>query len=1097
MNILRVLFAAGIGLSLMAQPRAERPAGAAPDDPMSSSAFTGFRLRNIGPAFTSGRIVGFAVHPDDANHYYVAAASGGIWKTVNNGITWTPVFDREGSYSIGVVTLDPRNPNIVWAGTGENNNQRSVSYGDGVYKSEDGGKTWRNLGLKKSEHIARILFDPRTSNTVYVAAPGPLWSGGGDRGLFKSTDGGATWENILKRGDYTGVADVVMDPRNPDILIAATHQRERKYYTLIHGGPESALWRSHDAGKTWTRLTQGLPRGEMGRIGLAWSAKNPATVYAQVEAAEGGGLYRSSDGGVTWEKRNSLDSQGQYYAHVVVDPHDENRVYVMNVNIMVSSDGGRTMASLPTRNRHVDNHEIWINPKNPAHYLVGGDGGVYESYDRGENWEFKANLPITQFYDVAADDALPFYNVYGGTQDNFSFGCPSRTRNAHGITNSDCFVTNGGDGFHTKADPKDPNTIYATMQHGGLVRFDRRTGERTGIQPQEGKGEPPLRWNWDSPLLISPHLNTRLYFGANRLYRSDDRGDSWRAVSPDLSRQLDRNQLPVMGKVWGADAVQKNVSTALYGNISAIAESPKKEGLLYVGTDDGLVQVSEDAGKTWRKIDKIQGVPENAYVARIVASQHDAGTVYVAFENHQNGDFKPYIVKSSDAGATWLSIAGNLPENGAVYAFAEDHVNPKLLFAGTEYALYFTVLGGEKWIKLSGGMPVINVRDLAIQKRENDLVVGTFGRGFFILDDYSALRGISADTMKLESKLFPVKNALSYIPAQPLGGRGKGFQGESLYTAPNPDFGAVVTYHLKDGLESRKQARARREREAERKKETTPYPTAEELRAEAEEEPPAIVLTISDAAGKVIRRIDAPSGRGFHRVAWDLRGAAPVIARGGGRRGGDGDEENFFFQPPSGPLVPPGTYKVTMAKRVDGVVTPLPGEEKFEVVAEGVSTREDRIQLSEFLDKASRLQKAFNAAGDAATEARTRLEAVKRAIDATPGLPLKLREEVRGMEKRLAEITRALRGDNVMRSRNEAVPVSIADRVGSMTGSLRATTGKPTRTALNDYEIASEELAVEIAKLRKLMEGDLRAVEKQLDAAGAPPTPGRLPEWKK
>jgi photosystem II stability/assembly factor-like uncharacterized protein len=1111
-----------LSLAAVAQEEeARRPEGRS-DDPMSSATFAGLRLRGIGPAFTSGRVVAIAVHPEDSNHYFVAAASGGVWKTTNNGISWTPIFESQGSYSIGTITIDPKNPSVIWVGTGENNNQRSVSYGDGIYKSEDGGRTWRNMGLRKSEHIARILIDPRDSSVIYAAVPGPLWKGGGDRGLYKSTDGGKNWTSLVKVGEYTGVADLIMDPRNPDILLASTHQRQRRYFTLIHGGPESALWRSTDAGKTWNKVSLGAQQAELGRIGLAYAPSNPGIIYAQVEGGDGrGGLYRSADNGVTWERRNNSDSQGQYYSHVVVDPADTDRVYIMNVNIMVSNDGGRTLAALPSRNKHVDNHEIWIDPKNANRYLVGCDGGVYETFDKGENWIFKANLPIPQFYDIAVDDAAPFYHVYGGTQDNFSFGCPARTRNAHGISNADCFVTHGGDGFHTRVDPKDPNIVYATMQNGGLVRFDRRTGERVGIQPQPAKGDPPMRWNWDTPLAISPHANTRLYFGAQRLYRSDDRGDSWRAVSPDLTRQLDRNKLPVMGKVWGADAVQKHVSTALYGNISAIAESPKQEGLIYVGTDDGVVRVTDDGGKIWRKIDKIAGVPEDAYVARIVASQHDAGAVYIAFENHQNGDFKPYVIKSADRGKSWVSLSGNLPENGAVYALAEDHVNSKLLFAGTEFGLYFTPTGGEKWIKLTGGMPTIQVRDLAIQKRENDLVVGTFGRGFYILDDYTPLRTAGAEMLKQESALFPVKNAISYLPASPLGSQGKGFQGEAFFTAPNPPFGAVITYHVKDGLRTRRQARQQRERDAARKGETAPYPSANELRAEAEEEAPAVVITVTDAAGKVVRRLQGPVERGMHRVAWDLRGPAPVTAaaaptgfggggsRGGGRGGtpreagggGGGDEEGasggFGFRAPMGALVVPGKYTITLAKRVDGALTPLAGSQSFEVVQEGVSTREDRVALAEFQEKLARLQKVVIAAEQSATDARTRLEAIVRAIDATPALSPKLREDARNLEKRLGEVTRTLRGDAVMRARNEATPESVSERVSAIAGSLRQTTGRPTKAVIENYQIASEELAAEIPKLRRLVETDIRALEKQLDAAGAPPTPGRLPDWKK
>ncbi len=1092
-------------------------AALAQDDPINARTFANLRVRNIGPAFISGRVSQIAVFPDSPTHYLVAEASGGIFLTYNNGTSWTPVFDNYGSYSIGAITIDPKNPSIVWVGTGENNNQRSVSYGDGVYKSEDGGRTYHNVGLKLTEHIARIVIDPRDSNVVYVAAPGPLWKGGGERGLYKTADGGKTWsQSLIKVGDFTGCSDVVMDPKNPDVLFAATHQRQRRYFGMIHGGPESALWRSNDAGKTWTKVSGGFPQGDLGRIGLNYAPSNPSILYAQVEGPEGrGGLYRSADGGATWEKRNSFDSQGQYYAKVVVDPANPDRVYIMNMNIMVSDDGGRTLATLPTQYKHVDNHDIWVDPRNNDHYLVGCDGGVYESFDRAATWIFKSNLPTAQIYDVAVSEDAPFYYVYGGTQDNNSFGCPARTRSSAGIINTDCFVTMGGDGFYSRVDPKDPNTIYANMQNGGMVRYDRRTMERVSIQPQPAKGDPAARWNWDAPLIISPHSNTRLYFGSQRLYRSDDRGDSWRAISPDLTRNLDRNKLPLMGKIWPIEAIQKNVSTALYDNISAIAESPKQEGLIYVGTDDGLLQITEDGGKNWHKVEKPAGVPEDAYVQRILASQHDAGVVYVAYENHQNGDFKPYLIKSSDKGKSWTNISGNLPERGGVYAIAEDYKDPKLLFAGTEFGLYFTKIGGEKWIPLRNGLPTIMVRDLAIQKQMDDLVIATFGRSIYVLDDYSPLRDSTPETLSKESTLYPVKTALSYIPGSIFGG-GKGDQGANFFAAPNPPFGAVITYNLKDGYRTKAQARMQKEREAMQRGETPPYPTPEELRAEAEEEAPAILLTITDASGKVVRRLNEPASAGIHRVTWDLRGQSPNLppaaaageggGRGGrgGRGGGGGGEAGVEEEPPTfggrgggaGALVIPGKYTVAMAKRVEGVVMPLPGSQTFEVVAEGPSTREDRVALSEFEAKLSKLQQELTATQESAAEARTRLDAIRRAVDATPSLSPKLHEQTLALQKQLDEINLALRGDTIWRSHNEGTPASIAERVQAAAAPVRGTTGHPTKTAMEQYQIASDELAVQIPKLKKLLDTDIKGLEKQLDAAGAPPTPGRLPDWK-
>jgi photosystem II stability/assembly factor-like uncharacterized protein len=1065
-----------------------------PADPMSTPTFNGIRFRLIGPSFTSGRVVDIAVDPSDRSRFYVAAASGGVWRTTNAGTTWTPIFDNEGSYSIGVVVVDQKNPLTVWVGTGENNSQRSVSYGDGVYRSDDGGKTWKNMGLKGSEHIGRIAIDPRDSKVVYVAAQGPLWGPGGDRGLYKTVDGGKTWTKSLNISENTGVTDVAIDPNDPDTLYAASYQRRRHVYTLVNGGPESALYKSTDAGATWNKLRAGLPNVDMGRIGIAISPVDSNVVYATVEAADRrGGIFRSSDRGGSWERRNPYDTTAMYYAQITADPKDVDRVYVMNVFIMVSDDGGRTLRPLGERSKHVDNHVIWVDPANTSHYLVGCDGGVYESFDRAATWDFKSNLPITQFYDVTTDNAAPFYNVYGGAQDNFNVGGPSRTRSASGIVNSDWFVTLGGDGFRTQVDPEDPNTVYAELQYGVIVRFDKRTGERMGIQPSEGRGEEALRFNWDSPFIISPHAHTRLYFAADKLFRSDDRGDSWKVISGQLSRGLNRDLLPVFGKVQSVDAVARHASTDPYGNSSALAESPKKEGLIYVGTDDGLIQVTEDAGKNWRKIEAFPGVPDMSYVSRVLASQHDAGTVYAAFDNHKRSDFAPYLLKSTDVGRSWTSLKGNLPANGPVLALAEDHVNPNLLFAGTEFGVFFTVDGGKKWIQLKGGLPTISIHDLTIQKRENDLVVGTFGRSIYILDNYAPLRSVKPETLTQEAALFPVKDAMMYIQSQPLGGRGKSFQGESFFTAENPAYGATFTYYLKEPLKTRRQARQEAEKEADKKGGGVRIPTAEELRAEEEEEPPAIIFTVTDSAGRVVRRLTGPATAGMNRINWDLRFPAPVLSTRQPE-----PEEEVFGEPPSGPLVMPGKYSVSFAKRVGGALAPLASPQEFTVYVEGQAQMNpaDRALLVEFQQKVARLQRAVTGAVETANQLKTRLGLIKRALQETPAADAKLSQDAMAIERRTNDILRALRGDVAARARNENTLPSISDRVGTIVGDQRMSTSRPTQTQTDHYAIASKDFEQVLAQLRALVEGDLARLEKAMEAAGAPWTPGRIPEWK-
>jgi photosystem II stability/assembly factor-like uncharacterized protein len=1095
------------------QGRGGRGGGGAPGGGGGGGPYGALRIRSIGPALISGRVVTIAMDPNDHRHYFIGAASGGVWRTTNGGITFTPVFDNEDSYSIGYVALDPHNPAVVWVGTGENNSQRSVSWGDGVYRSDDDGRTWRNMGLKHSEHIARVLIDPRNSDVVYVASQGPLWGPGGDRGLFKSTDGGKTWKNILSISENTGVTDVIFEPGNPDVLYAAAYQRRRHVWTLIDGGPESGIYKSTDAGATWTKLRAGLPGGDIGRIGLGISPAAPNLVYAVIEAANrAGGVFASEDRGMTWEKRDDFDSSSpQYYGTIFVDPKDPERIYVMDTNIMTSDDGGRTTNTLGTRSKHVDNHVVWIDPDHTDHLLIGCDGGLYESWDRGENWTFKENLPLGQFYDVTADTTAPFYYVYGGTQDNSSYGGPSRTRNVAGILNMDWFNTQGGDGFTSAVDPEDANTIYAELQDGAMVRYDRKTGERVDIVPSEGPNEPPLRWDWDTPIIVSSHVHTRIYTAANKVFRSDDRGDSWKAISGDITRQIDRNSLPVMGRVWPPEAVAKNASTSYFGNATTLAESPKKDTLLYVGTDDGLISITEDGGAHWRKDDTFPGVPDMTYVTRVLASQFDANTAYAAFDGHKTEDFKPYILKTTDAGKTWTSIAGDLPDNGPVLAIAEDPVNPNLIFVGTEYGLFFTQTGGNKWTRLRNGLPTIAVRDLHIQKAMGDLVIGTFGRSIYILDDYTPLRTATPEKLAAtDGTIFPVRDAYLYVQANQFGGGGKAHLGEQLFEGENPPMGAMITYYVKSSPQTLRQKREAAERDAERNGTKIPYPTINDFRAEEEEQPPQIILTITDANGNFVRQLTEPAGAGMRRVNWDMRSAglaipaAPAAGAGGrggrGGGGGGGGGGGFGgFGGGAGPLVAPGRYKVSMAQVFNGQTTQLAAPVEFNVTAIDVQplSPADRAAKEAFQKKAARLQAAVASALEIATENETNLATIKRALDAQPYPDAAaILKTTNDLEKRNNEILFALRGDTVAREHEEQTPASISQRIGRVVSGTGSNTARPTKTLEDDYRIAGQLFTPVLAQLHQLVEVDMPKLDKQLDASGVPHTSGRVPNWK-
>lgn len=1066
---------------------------------LTAASFSGISARGIGPALMSGRISDLAINAKRPGEYYVAVACGGVWKTTNWGTTFKPVFDGQGSYSIGCVTIDPHNPSTVWVGTGENNSQRSVGYGDGVYKSVDGGASWTNMGLKDSGHIGMVRVHPDDPNTVYVAALGPLWSPGGDRGLYRTTDGGATWEKILEISENTGINEVHLDPRDPDVMYATAYQRRRHVWTLVNGGPEGGIHKSTDGGATWREVTSGLPSADIGRIGMAVSPADPDVLYAIVEAADGkGGMFRSTNRGESWEKRSDyMSSSPQYYNELFCDPYEVGTLYSMDTFSQVSRDGGKTWAAIPEEHKHVDSHAMWIDPHHTDHWLIGCDGGLYETWDRGTNWHFKKNLPVTQFYKIALDDAVPFYNVYGGTQDNNTQGGPTRTTDRIGIANEHWFITVGGDGFEAAVEPGNPDIVYSQWQHGYLVRFDRRSGEILDIKPREGASDPPFVWNWDSPLIISHHSPARLYFASDRLHRSDDRGGSWKTISGDLTRNINRNELEVMGVIQKPDAVAKHNSTSIYGNCVALDESPVQENLVYVGTDDGLIHVTADAGGSWNRIDTFPGVPDRSYVSCLRASHHDADTIFAAFDNHKMGDYKPYLLRSDDRGATWTSIAGDLPERGSVYAIAQDHLDPNLLFCGTEFAAYFSRDGGAHWFKVSG-IPPIAVRDIEIQRREHDVVFGTFGRGFYVLDDYTPLRAADESTLKSDAVLFGVRDALSYVPRARLEGKdGLGSQGDSFYAAPNPPFGAVFTYHLAEKLESRKERRqtlesSDKDAEEEEREGEAPgltYPTIDEFRAEDREREPRILLTVTDEAGAVVARITGPRDKGFHRVAWNLRypPSTPIeIAP---------QAYSPWENAPAGPLAAPGTYTVTLAKEIDGALTPLAEPRSFRVLPLDQATfaAEDKQALLAFQRSAARLQRTASGSTRYIRELQNRLDYLRAAVLHTPELEDATIARVDAVSRRLRDLRDRLSGDPTLSRRAEPEAPSIMERIGVVVDGLLYVTSAPTGTQREQLDIARTQFQQVLDELRGIVDTELPALEEAFDAAGAPWTPGRFP----
>lgn len=1052
--------------------------------------------RAIGPAIMGGRIDDLAVVESNPKSFYVATAGGGLFKTVNNGTTFDPVFDTQTTSSIGDVTLAPSNPEIVYVGTGEANNRQSSSWGDGVYRSSDGGKTWQKCGLADTMHIGRIVVHPQNPDVLYVAAQGRLWGPNRERGLYKSEDGGKTWAQALFINEDTGVSDVVMDPQNPDTLIAAAYQRRRTAFSFLGSGPHSGLYKTSDGGKTWKKLSEGLPTGDTGRIGLDIYRKNPRIVYATIENASGG-IFRSEDGGETWKKMSSTNPRPMYFSQIRIDPNDDQRLWILGVNMAYSTDGGKNVTTGAFR-VHADGHALWINPNDSSHLLLGTDGGIQWSYDGGKTWDFLNNLPLAQFYEIAADMQKPYW-VYGGLQDNGTWASPVSNTDVRGPSNDEWIQINGGDGFYIQVDPTDHNTLYTESQNGSISRMNKATGERKSIRPTPLPGEPAYRFDWNSPMLLSPHNPKKLYFGGNRLFISTDRGDTWRRTD-DLSTNPDRAKMTIMGVVPGKTPMTRyehNMST--FGQIVTIAESPRQAGLLYVGTDDGNLQVSEDDGKTWKNVAlNVPGVPKGTYVSRIVASAYATGRAYAAFDGHRSNDFKPYLFMTEDKGATWSAIAANLPEGGTIHVVREHPRSPDLLFVGTERGLWVSLNRGGRWLRFPEPLPTVPIFDILIHPRDNDLILATHGRGIYVLDDIAFLERAADIARTKNATLFPPRAAT----ALRLTNR-KAVTGNRFYGAPNGPNGALIQYHLKA------------------------KPT--------EAEP--LTITILEKDGKTVvrellgqgnarqpRRLASASPEvGLNRLLWDMRqepptlpSAPPVTASptGGtgrptpapeaqtqetvspqppaGRGGGGGGQGRFGGFGPSGPRVLPGTYLVRLRHGQDEQTYPITVEDDPRIPL-NPGQRKARYET---LLRLSRMQLSLTAAQRSLRTLRTQLGALPKET------PQAIKDAATELDKKALALQSQLtaRQDTTPRPGGEergetegatsAPPlVPLPTRIQRANFSIEALTEPMTDAQRAEVNALSREVETLLRTLHTLTENGLKALNRTLADSKLTPLP--------
>ena len=1042
-----ILIAGMLAVALSAQQR-PAPAAAPPPDP-----YPGLKFRNIGPATMAGRIDDLAVLESNPAVFYVGSATGGLWKTVNNGTTWTVHFDDlDDVVSIGDVAINPNDANTVWVGSGENNNRQSGSWGNGVYKSTDGGETWKHMGLSTSKHVARIIVDPVDHDVVYVAALGSLWGRGGERGVYKTTDGGLTWNRVLHVDDDTGATELVMDPSNNKVLYAATYQRRRATWGFNGGGLGSAMWKSSDAGRTWAKLTNGVPAGPLGRIGMDVYRANPNILYARIEHEKESGTYRSDDAGRTWRKMSSVNPRPMYFSQIRIDPNNDLRVYVLGVQLHLSDDGGKTFIENGTM--HSDHHAMWINPKNSNHILDGNDGGVGISWDRGATWEGIYNMDLGQFYHVTYDMDTP-YNVCGGLQDNYTWCGPSAVRSRQGIVNDDWFQIHGGDGFEAQIDPTNSRIIYAESQDGNVSRVDRLTNERKTIRPLPPRGEAPYRWNWNTPILMSPHDPSTIYVGANRVFKSTDRGQSWTAISGDLTEATDREGLSLMGQVAKDFTIAKHDGVQSYGNIVQLVESPKTAGVLYAGTDDGKVHMTKDAGKTWTDITgKFPGVPKNAYVSRLSASAHDVNVVYATFDNHRADDYGTYIYASVDGGNNFRSIGEGIPKGHAVTAMTEDPKNPGVLYSGSEFGLFVSPDRGGRWTRIKSNLPTVPIHEIVIHPRENDMIVATHGRSIWILDDITPLQQ-QAEAMKSDTFLFDMKPAMQFNPAN-----NRGFVTDKPFFGRNPTYGAGISYYLSKPQKN-------------------------------------VALRIRDGAGTQVRELTGNDvrdglGTGINRVYWDLRHqpltpvtGQPAAGGGGGGGGGFGGGGN------NGPNVMPGDYRVTLVvdgKEVGTKTLRVTGDKDMTMTdAERRTWHDTALNLHE-------MQKVANAAAEAVTTLGNQMTAAEALLKTAANPPAAAKTAISDANTKLTDLRRRLGlgqqqggGGGGGGGGFGAQQQNVRGQLGQVKGQLMGSTSMPTQQQIRITGELRTDMEKVVADTNALIAA-IPAIYDAMGASGAKPT---------